>query len=76
MNLLMSGLTWEACLVFLDVIVVMSNTFEQHLERLRAVFSRLRSAKPEAETIKVQTFSTESQVPGKHSFSEWNRTES
>ena len=40
----MQGLTWEACLVFLDDIIVMSSTFEQHLERLKPVFNRLRSA--------------------------------
>ena len=44
MNLVMVGLTWEACLVFLDDIIVMSSTFEQHLDRLQAVFNRLRSA--------------------------------
>ena len=44
MNLVLQGLTWEACLVFLDDILVMSTTFDEHLERLRAVFDRLRSA--------------------------------
>ena len=44
MNLVMQGLTWESCLVFLYNIIVISSTFEQHLERLDAVFSRLRSA--------------------------------
>ena len=44
MNLVMVGLTWEACLVFLDDIIVMSSTFEQHLDRLQAVFHSLRSA--------------------------------
>ena len=41
MNLVMQGLTWEACLVFLDDIIVISSTFEQHLERLNDVFNRL-----------------------------------
>ena len=51
MNLVMMGLTWEACLVFLDDIVVMSTTFEQHLERLRAVFERLRSGQSKVEAL-------------------------
>ena len=41
MNLVMMGLTWEACLVFLDDIVVISKTFDQHIERLGAVLDRL-----------------------------------
>jgi hypothetical protein len=30
MNLVLQGLTWEACLVFIDDILVMSTTFQQH----------------------------------------------
>ena len=56
MNLVMRGLTWEACLVFLDDIVVMSTTFEQHLERLRAVFGRLRSANLKLKPSKCKLF--------------------
>ena len=56
MNLVMRGLTWEACLVFLDDIVVMSTTFEQHLERLRAVFSRLKSANLKLKPSKCKLF--------------------
>ena len=56
MNLVMRGLTWEACLVFLDDIVVMSTTFEQHLERLRAVFGRLRSANLKLKPSKCKFF--------------------
>ena len=56
MNLVMRSLTWEACLVFLDDIVVMSTTFEQHLERLRAVFSRLKSANLKLKPSKCKLF--------------------
>ena len=44
MNLVMVGLTWEQCLVFLDDILVISTTFKEHLQRLENVFWRLRSA--------------------------------
>ena len=56
MNLVMQGLTWEACLVFLDDIIVMSSTFEQHLERLNAVFNRLRSANLKLKPSKCKLF--------------------
>ena len=44
MNLVMMGLTWETCLVFLDDIVVIAKTFDEHLERLGVVLDRLISA--------------------------------
>jgi hypothetical protein len=34
MDLVLSGVTWNGCLVYLDDIVVYGNNFEQHLERL------------------------------------------
>ena len=40
MDLVLSGLTREACLVYLD----MADTFEQHLERLKLVMDRLQRA--------------------------------
>ena len=56
MNMVMQGLTWEACLVFLDDIIVMSATFEQHLERLTAVFDRLKSANLKLKPSKCKLF--------------------
>ena len=43
MDVLLSGLTWKFCLVYLDDIVIFSKTFEQHLLDLQAVFDRLKS---------------------------------
>ena len=37
MDLVLAGLTWEVCLVYLDDIIVMADTFEQHLGRLETV---------------------------------------
>ena len=44
MDLVMSGLNLEVCLVYLDDIIVFSADVPSHLVRLRAVFSRLRAA--------------------------------
>jgi len=41
MELVMSGLTYDVCLVYLDDILVFSKTFEEHLVRLATVFNRL-----------------------------------
>ena len=44
MDLVLAGLSWECCLVYVDDIVVFSKTFEQHIVRLTEVFNRLSGA--------------------------------
>ena len=44
MDLTMSGLNYQICLVYLDDIILMSATVEEHLERLKLILDRLRSA--------------------------------
>uniref|UniRef100_A0A3B3T249 Gypsy retrotransposon integrase-like protein 1 n=1 Tax=Paramormyrops kingsleyae TaxID=1676925 RepID=A0A3B3T249_9TELE len=44
MNSVLAGLIYKSCAVYLDDIVVASPTFEQHLQDLKDVFLRLRSA--------------------------------
>ena len=58
MDLVLVGLTWEICLVFLDDIIVMSTSFEQHLERLSKVFDRLRTAGLKLKPSKCHLFQT------------------
>jgi len=45
MNALLSGLTWEQCLVYLDDIIVFANNFETHIQRLENVFKRFEASK-------------------------------
>ena len=44
MEVLLSGLTWLCCLVYVDDIVVYSETFEQHIKDLQLVFDRIKKA--------------------------------
>ena len=44
MALVLKGLHWKTCLIYLDDVIVMAETFEQGLERLEEVFVRLASA--------------------------------
>ena len=44
MGIVLKGLQWHGCLVYLDDIIVYGRTFQEHLERLTAVFERLESA--------------------------------
>ena len=56
MDLVIAGLTLEICLVILDDIIVMSKTFEQHLERLNLVLDRLRRANLKVKPSKSHFF--------------------
>ena len=44
MDLVLAGLQWSTCLVYLDDVVIAGKTFKEHISRLRAVFQRLREA--------------------------------
>lgn len=44
MNLLLADLQWEKCLVYLDDILIFSETFDEHLERLTLVFTKIKQA--------------------------------
>jgi len=44
MDLVLCGLTYETCLVYLDDITVFSKDFDTHLGRLREIFTRLKAA--------------------------------
>ena len=44
MDNMLSGLSWEVCLYYLDDIIVVLKGCQEYLERLRMVFTRLRVA--------------------------------
>ena len=44
MEEVLAGLHWTSCLVYLNDIIVFSQTIEDHLDKLREVFSRIRDA--------------------------------
>ena len=44
MDLVLAGLQWAQCLVYIDDVVVVGRTFDKHLQNLKAVFERLRQA--------------------------------
>lgn len=45
MTQVLRGLNWKFCLVYVDDILVFSNSFEQHMHHLHQIFSRLQSAR-------------------------------
>ncbi len=44
MQLVLRGLSWKTCLVYLDDIIVYSKSFSEHIQHLREVFQHLRAA--------------------------------
>ena len=44
MDIVLAGLKWKCCLVYLDDIIVFSQTFEEHLQDLHSVFRALADA--------------------------------
>lgn len=56
MELVLAGLSWEVCLAYLDDVVVFGRSWEEHLQRLRAVLTRLRAAHLKLHPKKCQFF--------------------
>ena len=52
MDILLAGLKWNTCLVYLDDIVVFSKTLSEHLERHEAVLKRLLQARLKLKLLK------------------------
>ena len=44
MDAVLAGLKWKSLLVYLDDVIIFSNSFEQHLKDLSEVFARLKTA--------------------------------
>ena len=56
MEQVLSGLPWEILLIYLDDVIVYAKTWEEELERLRRVFTRLSEAKLKLNPKKCHLF--------------------
>ena len=56
MNLILSGLQWSSCLVYLDDIIVHGKNFEDHLYNLELVFDRIKEAGLKVKPTKCSFF--------------------
>ncbi|GBL74066.1 Retrovirus-related Pol polyprotein from transposon 297 [Araneus ventricosus] len=59
METVLRGLTSEACLVYLDDIIIVGRTFEEHLNNIRKVFQRLQKANLKLSLKKYRFFRKE-----------------
>ncbi|GBM44283.1 Retrovirus-related Pol polyprotein from transposon 297 [Araneus ventricosus] len=59
METVLRGLTSEACLVYVDDIIIVGRTFQEHLNNIRKVFQRLQKANIELSPKKCRFFRKE-----------------
>ena len=62
MDQVLAVLTWKVCMVYLDDVIVMANTFEQHLERLK--LDRLQRAGLKMNPVKCKLFQLKTKFLG------------
>ena len=59
MNLVLAGLQWSTCLVYLDDIIVLGRDFSGHLRNLHLVLQRIRDAGLKLQPAKCAFFQSE-----------------
>jgi len=64
MDVLLLGLKWNICLVYLDDIVIFSRTFYEHLSRLEAVLLGIREANLKLKFSKCSFFALSLRILG------------
>ncbi len=72
----MGDLNLKECLIYLDDIIIFSKTFEEHLERLEAVFQRLKDNWTQAQAVQIRTVQGPYQVPWSLCLRRGNRNRS
>ena len=65
MNLVLRGLTWKTVLAFLDDVLVLGRSFEEHLENLREVLYRFQNHNLKLKPRKCSLFQTEIKFLGR-----------
>ena len=59
MEMILQGLLWKRCLVYIDDIIVYGKTFPETLQNLKMVFKRLRDAGLKLKPKKCELFTKE-----------------
>ena len=72
MSLVLSGFQWSSCLVYLDDMIVMGKTFEEHLKNLDLVFSCIREAGLKIKLEKCSLLKEKSLLPRPHRVQGWH----
>ncbi|GFX74189.1 retrovirus-related Pol polyprotein from transposon 412 [Trichonephila clavipes] len=75
METVLKGLTFEACLIYLDDVIIGGRTFEEHLQNIRKVLSKLSDANLKLNPSKCKFFQKEVNYLGHIISSEGVRTD-
>ena len=59
MDMVLSGLLWEVCLVYIDDVIIMGRDFNSHLTNIASVLHRLRNAGLKVKPTKCDFFKQE-----------------
>ncbi|GFT31011.1 retrovirus-related Pol polyprotein from transposon 17.6 [Trichonephila clavipes] len=59
METVLRGLSYEACLVYLDDIIIMGRSFEEHLKNIRLLLQKLKEANLKLSPSKCHLFQRE-----------------
>ncbi|GBN24863.1 Retrovirus-related Pol polyprotein from transposon 297 [Araneus ventricosus] len=76
MQTVLLGLTSETCLVYLDGIIIVGRTFEEHLNIIRKIFQKLQKANPKLSSKKCRFFRKEVSYHGHIISSDGVKTDS
>ena len=58
------GLNWKFVLVYLDDLIIFSNTLSEHLQHVKQVFNRIRESGLKLKSKKMYILSKESKILG------------
>ena len=64
MELVLNGLQWTTCLIYLDDVIIIGKTFEEHLQRLDAVLAQVEMANLKLKVEKCVLFPNEVEFLG------------
>ena len=64
MDLILAGLQWSECLVYLDDVIILGRTFEEHLHNIRSVLQLLRESGLRLKPSKCSFFQRQVQYLG------------
>lgn len=59
LQMILNGLQWQTCLIYLDDIIVFGSNFQEHLNRVKEVLERIRKAGLKLKPNKCQLFQKE-----------------
>jgi transposase InsO family protein len=66
MMLVLRGLNWKTVLAYLDDVIVLGKTFQEHLDNLREVFTRMRQHNLKLKPKKCHLLKLEAEFLGRH----------